>query len=363
MSPDIETECELTIATPECIEGLGPAPRGTQRLVVTQLGDFSADTLIRDGRVHDMLPMPVSTFSAIEAVERVLGGRARGAALLEMEQAAPSIDRSYAGQAILVVDDSPVNREVVVQALRRFDVEPTVAENGLEAIAVAKDRRFDLIFMDCSMPEMDGFEATRIIRRDELENRGDRTPVIALTAHTADHVSERWKEAGMDGIVVKPFTMSALGACLTEWLGLDEPAPTRENAEADEDAATGVLDRDAQDNLRDILGDMFDQSFARILRLYADTAPTAFDTLLEAADAENWSNVSAAAHALKSITANATATGFADICARLETAANAGDEKRVAALMERAKAEYDRTRDAVDAMLQDLGAGSAEEVA
>ena len=84
-----------------------------------------------------------------------------------------------------------MNREVVVQALRRFDIEPTVAKNGLEAIAAANGRQFDLLFMDCSMPKMDGFEATRIVRRNEQEAGAPRTPIIALTAHTADQVSER----------------------------------------------------------------------------------------------------------------------------------------------------------------------------
>ncbi len=361
-----EAECDLMITSPETVEKLGPAPKGTQRLVVTQLGDFSTDALIRDGRVHDVLPMPLSTFAAIEAVERVLEGRARGAALLEVEQSAPHAAQTFADKAILVVDDSAVNREVVVQALRRFDIEPTVAENGLEAIAAVSGRPFDLIFMDCSMPEMDGFEATRIVRRNEQEAGAQRTPIIALTAHTADQVSERWKEAGMDGIVVKPFTMEALGGCLSEWLDGEEFQPAAEDASPTPSTAkvrTAVLDLEAQQNLRDILGDMFDQSFARILRLYAETAPTAFETLTEAANAGNWADVSTAAHALKSITANATATGFADVCARLETAANAGDEKRVAALMVKAEAEYGRTREAIDSLLAELCADTAVEAA
>ena len=99
---------------------------------------------------------------------------------------------------------------------------------------------------------------------------------------------------------------------------------------------------------------MFDQSFARILRLYAETAPTGFETLTEAADSGNWADVSAAAHALKSITANVTATGFSEVCTRLEAAANAGDEKRVAALMERAKSEYERAREAVTSLLDEI---------
>ncbi len=358
IEPGLEKECALVITTADSAKAMGPAPNGTQRLVVTQLGDFSADALIRDGLAHDVLSMPVSTFAAIEAVERVVSGRARGVALLETERATPDIAQSFAGKAILVVDDSAVNREVVVQALRRFDIDPTVAENGLEAIAAANGRRFDLIFMDCSMPEMDGFEATRILRRNEEEAEAPRTPIIALTAHTADQVSESWKTAGMDGIVVKPFTMEALGGCLSEWLDGDAEQtvpPTKGGARTESTStAAPVLDPEAQQNLRDILGDMFDESFARILHLYVETAPAAFETLTQAANDGKWKDVSASAHALKSITANATATTFSAVCARIEAAANAGDEQRVMALMEKAANEYQRTLEAVDAQLREV---------
>lgn len=363
-----ERDFDLVIADPETVAALGPAPEGTSRLAVTQLGNFSADTLIRDGRVQDILPMPVSTYSAIEAIERVVRGQARGMALLQSDRSTQKKRHSFKGKSVLVVDDSAVNREVVVQALRRFDIEPVVAENGLEAIATVKDERFDLIFMDCSMPEMDGFQATELIRRQESAEAAPHTPIVALTAHIADHISEQRTAAGMDDIVVKPFTMEALGGCLDTWLeNGDRSSRTQAGGDAGEAVRTGneecgILDLQAQDNLRDILGDMFDDSFARILGLYVETAPTAFDGLKSAHESKDLEAVCAAAHALKSIAANATAVRFADVCAQLENAARDEAQTSVDALMENAELEYGQALDAVDALLNELHDKSAVNV-
>lgn len=355
-----ERDFDLVIADPETVAAWGSAPEGTCRLAVTQLGNFSADTLIREGRVHDILPMPISTYSAIESIERVMSGQARGPALLRNDRSTRQVRHSFKGKSVLVVDDSAVNREVVVQALRRFDIEPVVAENGLEAIATARDERFDLIFMDCSMPEMDGFQATELIRRQEHAASDPRVPIIALTAHIADHISDQRKAAGMDDIVVKPFTMDALSGCLDKWLEHgDLPSRMRARDAAGEtvqidDEAFGILDVEAQDNLRDILGDLFDDNFARILGLYAETAPTAFAGLKSAHADNEMEAVCGAAHALKSIAANATAVRFADVCAQLESAAR--DERQISVdnLMEQAEIEYMRALDAVEALRKEL---------
>ncbi|MCR9136596.1 MAG: ATP-binding protein [Alphaproteobacteria bacterium] len=358
-----ESEFDLIIAEPESLAALDLAPEGTQRLAVTQLGDFSADALILEERVQDILAMPISTYSALDAIVRVMSGRARGKALLESDRSTQRHHHSFQGKSILVVDDSAVNREVVVQALRRFDIHPVVAENGLDAVAAVKRDRFDLIFMDCSMPEMDGFQATELIRRYESDESEPHTPVVALTAHIADHVSEQRKAAGMDDIVVKPFTMEALGECLERWLGDDDAggqtqvAHTDGNISATGSEAEGVLDREAQDNLRDILGDMFDDSFARILNLYVETAPAAFDGLKSARAGKDLKAVSAAAHALKSITANATAVRFSDVCAQLEKAANDEQLTLVDTLLEKSELEYADALQAINALRSELQGG------
>ena len=93
----------------------------------------------------------------------------------------------------------------------------TQAQNGLEAVAAYRTSEFDLVLMDCHMPEMDGIEATRAIRQIETF-RGHRTPIIALTADAMDENRRRSIEAGMDDRVIKPLTISVLTSRIRTWL-------------------------------------------------------------------------------------------------------------------------------------------------
>ena len=120
---------------------------------------------------------------------------------------------------MLVADDSPVNREVASAALARFGVAIDLVENGAEAVAAVARQTYHLVLMDGSMPEMDGFEAARKIRGDERDENRARLPIVALTAHVVGAAADAWREADMDGILHKPFTMQALADCLGAWLG------------------------------------------------------------------------------------------------------------------------------------------------
>jgi len=114
---------------------------------------------------------------------------------------------SLQGLRVLLVEDSAVNQLVAREVLRRHGCDVTVASNGIEAVESVQSHAFDLILMDLQMPEMDGFEATRLIRTQEC---GATIPIIAQTAHAFPEDIERCLEAGMDGHVAKPITPSGL---------------------------------------------------------------------------------------------------------------------------------------------------------
>jgi len=301
-------------------------------IALTSLGDGTADQLIAEGRVQDLLPMPVSSHTALEVLERVINGKALGKIHLGNGKAEEKAHVSFAGRRILVVDDNPVNREVIVQALRRFDIFPTVVENGLEALSSVEHSAFDLVFMDCSMPEMDGFQATQIIRQREADgNAIGRMPVIALTAHVADQISDQWQSAGMDDIIVKPFTMESLERCLQKYLG--EPGLGRTSSEADSSAqdhcTVEVFDPAAIENLRDILGDAFEFSFRRLIGLYQDHAPRLMADLASAVELGDMKTISETSHALKSMSGNVSASHLSTLCASLEKAADRQDDAAI----------------------------------
>jgi CheY-like chemotaxis protein len=139
---------------------------------------------------------------------------------------------------VLLVEDNPVNRTLAVAMLNRLGIEPVEAENGLAALQAMDGTSFDLVLMDCQMPVMDGFEATRAIRAREHGQLVTRTPIVAITANALSGDSERCLQAGMDAYLAKPYTLKALRATLAPWLGVGTPPVAA--AEPEEDRAGGT---------------------------------------------------------------------------------------------------------------------------
>ena len=121
---------------------------------------------------------------------------------------------------VLLAEDNAVNRKLACKLLEKLGCRVDVAANGREALAMWRAQPFDIVFMDCQMPEMDGYEATRIIRREES---GRHTPVIALTANSMPGDREECLRAGMDAHISKPIRPEELAAALAQWL----PAPAK----------------------------------------------------------------------------------------------------------------------------------------
>src|SRR5271166_2455482 len=119
---------------------------------------------------------------------------------------------------ILLVEDNPANLRVIQALLEATGCTVTAARNGLEAVSICRTASFDLILMDCQMPEMDGYEAACAIRQLEAF-QGRTTPIVALTAHALDGSRELSLAAGMSDHLTKPLTLSVLTAKLAEWLG------------------------------------------------------------------------------------------------------------------------------------------------
>jgi two-component system sensor histidine kinase/response regulator len=150
------------------------------------------------------LPLPVS---------------AEGAAVGD----APPSANKHAGKKILLVEDDAINARIAGVLLANRGIEVTHAANGEKAVAVFRNARFDMIFMDCQMPVMDGFEATRHIRATEQARAMKRTPIAALTAHALASHREECLTAGMDDYIAKPIRVPEFDALLARWLA-DTPA-------------------------------------------------------------------------------------------------------------------------------------------
>jgi two-component system, sensor histidine kinase len=126
-------------------------------------------------------------------------------------------EMSYSGH-VLVVEDDPVNQRVIRLLLERIGLDVQLAENGAIGFNLAVSSTWDLIFMDCRMPVLDGIEATRKIRAYEVEHGLSHTPIVALTANAKDSDRQTCKAAGMDDFLAKPVRKPALAEILDAWL-------------------------------------------------------------------------------------------------------------------------------------------------
>jgi len=155
------------------------------------------------------LTKPLKQSELLDAILKVLGAPA-----VDGEQAAPA-DEQPIGEAVrplcvLVAEDNVVNQTLAVRWLEKRGHTVLLVTNGREAVEAVAQYAFDLVLMDVQMPEMDGLEATAIIRQREQTNGGARLPIIAMTAHAMKGDAERCLAAGMDGYVAKPIQTGTL---------------------------------------------------------------------------------------------------------------------------------------------------------
>ncbi|WP_375202238.1 ATP-binding protein [Hyphococcus sp.] len=319
------------------------------RICVCELGDTAPDELVENGVVEDILLAPLSRKEVMAQIGRIFDDALRGKAALVNTENASDGHVVFKGQHVLAADDSAVNREVVQEALSRLNLKVTLAGNGKEALALAQQQEFDLVLMDCSMPEMDGFEATMALRAFEQHKGRMRVPVVALTAHVAGKEND-WRAAGMDDYLTKPFTLDSLSTVLTNYLesrpdGAKEEAPTVSS----EPAATTttedglVFDPAVLDQIAAMQTSGVNLP-VRALHLFEEHSQDAIRQLAASLKGGNKEQIAKAAHALKSMSVNVGARALGEACAAVEHAARGGaSTKELVALC---KATADHYRDA-----------------
>ncbi|MGF1613393.1 MAG: ATP-binding protein [Gammaproteobacteria bacterium] len=177
----------------------------------------------RDQPCLRSLTKPIRRAQLLEAVTDALANRAPQAASMASQKAVVR-SASWRGR-VLLVEDNPVNQKVAVRALRNLGLTVEVADNGQKAIDATAHGSFDLVLMDCQMPQLDGFQATAAIRAREQAEGATRLPIIAMTALAMRGDRERCLAAGMDDYLPKPFKRDTLVALLDRWFGTTETEP------------------------------------------------------------------------------------------------------------------------------------------
>jgi len=215
------------------------------------------------------------------------------------------------GLDVLLAEDTPANARVIALLLERLGHHAQVVGDGKLAVDAAEDRRFDVILMDVQMPEMDGLEATQLIRTNE-RRRGTRTPIIALTGSRLDEDVERCLEAGMDGHLAKPVALSALEAAIASVLaGAQPPRPTRPSSQT-----PGRDPYDAARALELLAGET--TLLAQVQKEVLEHSPLAMEELASAVEQHDAARIESVAHRLKSMLRLVAADASARAAERLE---------------------------------------------
>jgi signal transduction histidine kinase/DNA-binding response OmpR family regulator len=196
-----------TTGTRETVAWLRTANPDAKVVLLSPPGQPCADEDIRALAIEHCLPRPLRKSQLRNCLLHLLG---------EL-QPAPEKGGAIVGRTlrVLVAEDNPINQKVASSMLHKIGCKADIATNGREALERTRERLYDLVFMDCQMPEMDGFEATEAIRQQETGPK--RVPIIAMTAHAMPSDRERCMAAGMDDYLTKPISVEQLRAVIARW--------------------------------------------------------------------------------------------------------------------------------------------------
>jgi signal transduction histidine kinase/CheY-like chemotaxis protein len=259
---------------------------------------------------------------------------------------------SLSGARLLLVEDNPVNLLVAQKLIAILGCHADTAVHGEIALQKMRDEHYDAVLMDCQMPVLDGYSATRRWREHETTSGAARLPIIAMTANAMAGDRQRCLDAGMDDYLSKPIARDELAACLRRWCkpasAASVPGTCSTVATAMLETASStppamslpVLERGVLDELREIAGG----ETATIIDVFLDDAAPLVRQLQEAAVASNLDQLRELAHSLKSSSANVGAMALSAAARRVELDARAGTLERPAVMVALIIAEFARAR-------------------
>ena len=256
--------------------------------------------------------------------------------------------RPQLASAVLLGEDNPINQEIATLMLESLGCSVTVAQNGREVVDCVKKTRYDIILMDCQMPDMDGFEATRLIRtwESELDSGTARQPIpiVALTAHATPGDRAHCLASGMSDYLSKPFTMEQLQRMVTSWLAqrTTSEMPTRTGSTQIADAppaeathaTSPTVDRQAWDSITALQRPGKPDMLAKVLTLYLTDSQQLVDRVRRGVAAEEAQLVNEAAHSLKSRSSVLGAVSLSDVCQQIEAISRRGSVKDAEPLLD-----------------------------
>ena len=315
-----------------------PELQPTVLLLLTSLAQPSTPARLVECGFAGCLPKPLHQSALRNLITQVLGKAVPADHRLAAPRAADFIPHLTDGQPrrsaarILVAEDNPTNQAVALAILLRLGYRADAVANGLEAITALQQIPYDLVLMDCLMPEMDGYEATKRIRQPGSGSRTPNLPIIAMTASAMQGDREKCLRAGMNDYLSKPVQPAALASALDLWLSGAAKLPVA-NAPASSTTTTSAAPAEAaifkpEDLLQRLLGDS--HSARIILAGFLEDVPKQLRLLRDYVERGAQTEATRQAHTLKGAAGNVGAIALSQAAEEVETAGQEGDMTRLA---------------------------------
>lgn len=323
------------------IDGLALAERikkepegGDLKIIIMSSSVQQNQARHRNWNIDAKLLKPVKAAELITVIRDVMGGD--GWSKRKTRQA--GLKSRYPSR-VLLAEDNPVNQRLIKRLLEKWGHTAILAHNGKNALALLEDEKFDCVLMDLQMPEINGFEATAVIRERE-RGAGTHTPIIALTAHALKGDRQRCLEAGMDDYVSKPIEAAKL-------FDVIEAAVNQSRLQGKSvRPVTKKFDIDALINYFD--GDV--ELVATLAAIFADSSSVQLSEIAGAVAQGNTEALEYSAHALKGSVANFQAQAAVDSAATLEQMARTGDLAMADSVFAVLKKEIQQLREELDTL-------------
>jgi len=320
-----------------------PKLQGIAVLLMIPLGQEHNLDLLKQHGLSGLLSKPVWQFSLYDALVQALRERGRAPhAEIPAEPRTPS--RPSSAARVLVVDDNATNQQVAAAILRKLGHQADIAANGAEALDALRHADYDVVLMDCEMPQMDGYETSRRIRLCSSGVRNPAIPILAVTAHALRGDREKCLAAGMNDYVPKPIDPAHLDAAMTNLLPC-LASPPAQSIPAGSRSPDSPVAFDENELVARLSGD---RTLARdIIVGFLNDAPAqlrALKKLIEVGDAKG---VSLQAHSLKGAAATVSAPAVRQVSLQLEQAAAAGNLPPATSLLTELTQQLEKFRTAL----------------
>ena len=317
-----------------------PELSGIKIVLLVPMGHPKMWELDQDNQIDALVTKPICRSTLEEGLAQALGLISNATTHRQYS----SKESKFVGR-ILLVEDNSTNQEVASIMLRGFGCQVVLADTGQNALTACEEDKYDLVLMDCLMPEMDGFETTRRIRNLEA-NKYTRTIIIAVTADTSPDMRLQCKTAGMDDFLAKPLLASELQKCLARWLKPQTPnkestvpkIPVITNHQEDHQ----LLNRDILREISTLQQPNQPDILRHVVEIFLADTPRLIAEIETAVSVGNLENLRCNAHALKSSSAHIGAITLSQYAKELESRGRKGDLQNIDQLLNQVDEGYQK---------------------